>query len=114
MAAAKAVPAGGPQAEGDPALLDRVPTAAQIFDFHPKGTPKSAWRDPFLISPDDGPLKLRKWSADDLAEAPAPAATPLPRKLGENAAALRQVHVKPPPYPPPLLGTAPPPYPTDR
>ena len=44
-------PAGDVVAAGDP-----LPTAAQIFDFHPPGTKADTWRQPFIITDNEGPL----------------------------------------------------------
>ena len=38
-------------AAGDP-----LPTAAQIFDFHPPGSKADTWRQPFVITDNEGPL----------------------------------------------------------
>ena len=38
-------------AAGDP-----LPTAAQIFDFHPPGSKADTWRQPFDIADNEGPL----------------------------------------------------------
>ena len=38
-------------AAGDP-----LPTAAQIFDFHPPGSKADTWRQPFIITDNEGPL----------------------------------------------------------
>ena len=33
-----------------------TPSPQQIFDFHPAGSRADAWRQPFIIDPNDGPL----------------------------------------------------------
>ena len=44
-----------------------LPTPQQIFDFHPAGSRPDAWRQPFVIDPNDGPLaKDVRRSADEL------------------------------------------------
>ncbi len=35
---------------------DGIPRADEIFDFHPAGSKADAWRQPFIIDPNDGPL----------------------------------------------------------
>ena len=35
---------------------DSSPTAAQVFDFHPPGSKPGTWREPFIITDNDGPL----------------------------------------------------------
>ena len=44
-------PTGDVVAAGDP-----LPTAAQIFDFHPPGSKADTWRQPFIITDNEGPL----------------------------------------------------------
>ena len=35
---------------------EALPTPREIFDFHPPGSKPDAWRQPFVIDPNDGPL----------------------------------------------------------
>jgi hypothetical protein len=44
-------------AEDDAApTASATPAPQQIFDFHPAGSRADAWRQPFIIDPNDGPL----------------------------------------------------------
>ena len=86
-----------PAPEGDAAQSDRVPTADEIFQFHPKG---AAWRQPFLIDPKDGPLKIRTYSAAELIETSpgTPGAEPpKPRVVKARPAAPKLPAAAPPP-----------------
>ena len=60
-------PIDQPSSETDAAVgsnPERIPTAAQIFDFHPPGTKANTWRQPFEIEDHGGPLEIyRKQSA---------------------------------------------------
>ena len=48
---------------------ERIPTAAEIFDFHPPGTRTNTWRQPFVIEDHGGPLEIyRKQTAAMLKE----------------------------------------------
>lgn len=38
------------------AQVAAIPSPRQIFDFHPAGASADAWREPFVIDPNDGPL----------------------------------------------------------
>ena len=90
-----------PAPEGDATPSDRVPTADEIFQFHPHG---AAWRQPFLIDPKDGPLKIRTYSAEDLAETgPATPGTepPKPRAARPRPAAPKDPAALPPAADPP-------------
>ncbi len=43
---------------------EQIPTAAQIFDFHPAGSKANQWRQPFVIDDHGGPLEIyRKQTA---------------------------------------------------
>lgn len=60
-----------PSAESDEAdatpTIAALPTPQQIFDFHPAGSRPDAWRQPFIIDPNDGPLaKDVRRSAEEL------------------------------------------------
>ncbi len=47
-----------PDEDGGPVGTERaVPSPKEIFDFHPAGSKPDAWRAPFLIDTDDGPLR---------------------------------------------------------
>lgn len=43
-----------------------TPSPQQIFDFHPAGSSADAWRQPFVIDPNDGPLagEVRRSAAE--------------------------------------------------
>lgn len=44
----------GPSVAAVPAAA--TPSPREIFDFHPAGAPADAWRQPFVIDTNDGPL----------------------------------------------------------
>lgn len=46
---------------------DRLPTPREIFDFHPKGLAADQTRRPFLVDPNEGPLKIPRIAAADAA-----------------------------------------------
>ncbi len=47
------------------AKSDRLPTPREIFDFHPKGLAADQTRQPFLVNPNEGPLRIRSIAAAD-------------------------------------------------
>lgn len=58
---------------------DGVPRADQIFDFHPAGSKADAWRQPFIIDPNDGPLAAyQRQTAKTLRELQDPKLGPKP------------------------------------
>ncbi len=78
-----------PSSESDPGVgsnPERIPTAAQIFDFHPPGSKANTWRQPFEIEDHGGPLEIyRKQTAamlkqlqDPNFQQTAPQASPTP------------------------------------
>ncbi len=50
-------------------VASAVPTPQQIFDFHPPGSAPGSFRQPFIIDPNDGPLRAEvQHSARELSE----------------------------------------------
>ena len=47
--------------------IDRLPTAREIFDLHPKGSDPEKMRQPFILNPHEGPLRISTLSRDDAA-----------------------------------------------
>lgn len=62
-----------------------LPTPRQIFDFHPPGAPADAWRQPFVIDVNDGPL------AADVRRSAAELKAFLAQSRGETRVGLRPV-----------------------
>ena len=62
-----------------------LPTPRQIFDFHPAGAPADAWRQPFVIDVNDGPL------AADVRRSAAELKAFLATSRGETRVGLRPV-----------------------
>ena len=50
------VPAGDERGDGPATRFEPIPTAAEIFDFHPPGSRPGSWREPFRVSYTEGPL----------------------------------------------------------
>ena len=76
-----------------------TPTPRQIFDFHPAGSGADAWRQPFVIDPNDGPLagEVRKSAAELRAYLAAAKSHPegspqvaSPRRCGETDVAAHK------------------------
>ena len=54
----------------DPAVTsDRLPTAREIFDLHPRGYDPEKMRQPFILDPHEGPLRISRLSQIDAATA---------------------------------------------
>ena len=66
--------AGDPTGTGGAA----TPSPREIFDFHPAGARADAWRQPFVIDPNDGPLAadVRRSAAELKAFMAMPKADP--------------------------------------
>ena len=43
---------------------DRLPTAREIFDLHPRGYGPEKMRQPFILDPHEGPLRISRLSRD--------------------------------------------------
>ena len=46
----------GRSIDGSRSMPEAVPTAGEIFDFHPPGSRPGTWREPFVVSYTEGPL----------------------------------------------------------
>ena len=67
---------------------DQLPTAAQIFDFHPPGSKADMWRQPFIITDNDGPLvAYRNQTAAMLKELQDPQFRQLPPQAPTSSTA---------------------------
>lgn len=78
-----------------PTAADGMPSAKDIFDFHPPGSKPDSWRQPFDIDVTDGPLKedIRKSNAElraYQASAINPASAENGRRCGEMGVALQK------------------------
>ncbi len=56
-------------AEDENVASDRLPSAREIFDLHPRGSDPEKMRQPFILNPHEGPLKISSLSRDDVAAA---------------------------------------------
>ena len=72
-----------------------MPSAKDIFDFHPPGSKTGSWRQPFDIDVNDGPLRadvrrsseaLKSYNADVAKQA----AVGLDKRCGDGAVATRK------------------------
>ena len=78
-------------ADDEDVARDRLPSAREIFDLHPKGSDPEKMRQPFILNPHEGPLKISSLSRDDAA-----AADTIRSRQSETAARMAMLRPVPP------------------